>query len=147
MIAILIPLAVGGVGAFFTMKGLPFYMTQKKPWFAPPELLFPIVWSILYILMGVGSALVCLSQSPKKAPALRLYGTQLAVNLLWSVIFFALHWYLLAFFWLLLLIALILNMIQAFREVNKTAANLQIPYLLWCLFAAILNFSVYFLNR
>ncbi len=147
MIAILIPLAVGGVGAFFTMKGLPFYRTQKKPWFAPPELLFPIVWSILYALMGIGSTMVCLSRSPKKAPALRLYGAQLAVNLLWSVIFFGLHWYLLAFLWLLLLIVLILRMIQAFREVNKTAANLQIPYLLWCLFAAILNFSVYFLNR
>ena len=147
VIAILIPLAVGSIGAFLTMKGLPFYKTQKKPWFAPPELLFPIVWTILYVLMGIGSAMVWLSPSPKKSPALKLYGTQLAVNLLWSVIFFGLHWYLLAFFWLLLLIVLILKMLQAFRKVSKTAANLQIPYLLWCFFAAILNFSVYFLNR
>ena len=91
--------------------------------------------------------MVRLSPSPKKSPALKLYGTQLAVNLLWSVIFFGLHWYLLAFFWLLLLIVLILKMIRAFRKVSKTAANLQIPYLLWCFFAAILNFSVWFLNR
>lgn len=146
-ISILIPLAIGGIGAFFTMKGLPFYKTQKKPWFAPPEVLFPIVWTILYILMGIGAALVWLSDSPKKKPALTIYGTQLAVNLLWSVIFFGLHWYLLAFFWLLLLIVLILKMIQAFRKVSRTAGNLQIPYLIWCCFAAVLNFSVWFLNR
>lgn len=145
--SIALALSVGGLSAIFTMKGMPYYDMQQKPFFAPPKALFPIVWTILYILMGIGAAMVWQSRSPKKQKALLLYGIQLFVNFFWSVFFFGLHWYFFAFLWLLLLIVLIIKMIQAFAEVNKTAAKLQIPYLLWCCFAAVLNFAVWFLNR
>lgn len=147
IISVSIPLAVGGIASLFTIKGLPYYQLQRKPWFAPPELLFPIVWSILYFLMGIGAALVWKSKDTQKRSALRIYAAQLAVNFFWSVLFFGLHQYFLAFLWLLLLIALIASMIRAFAPINRTAARLQLPYLLWCCFAAILNFSVWLLNR
>ena len=147
LISILIPLAVGGIAAIFTVKGMPFYKTQRKPWFTPPDILFPIVWTILYILMGIGSAIIWKSDSPKKHQTLKIYAIQLIVNFFWSVIFFGLHWYLIAFLWLLFLIALVIKLIKSFRQISSIAANLQIPYLLWCFFAAILNFSVWFLNR
>ncbi|MCI5679688.1 MAG: tryptophan-rich sensory protein [Bacteroidales bacterium] len=147
LISILIPLAVGGIAAIFTVKGMPFYKTQRKPWFTPPDILFPIVWTILYILMGIVSAIIWKSDSPKKRPALKIYAIQLIVNFFWSVIFFGLHWYFIAFMWLIFLIILVIKMIKSFRSISSVAANLQIPYLLWCFFAAILNFSVWFLNR
>lgn len=147
LISILIPLAVCGIAAIFTVKGMPFYKTQKKPWFTPPDILFPIVWTILYVLMGIGSAIIWKSDSPKKRPALKNYAVQLIVNFFWSVIFFGLHWYLIAFLWLLLLIVLVIKMIKSFYPISSIASNLQIPYLLWCCFASILNFSVWFLNR
>ena len=147
LISILIPLAVCGIAAIFTVKGMPFYKTQKKPWFTPPDILFPIVWTILYVLMGIGSAIIWKSDSPKKRPALKNYAFQLIVNFFWSVIFFGLHWYLIAFLWLLFLIVLVIKMIKSFYPISSIASNLQIPYLLWCCFASILNFSVWFLNR
>ncbi len=146
-VSILIPLAIGGIAAIFTAKGMPFYESQRKPWFTPPKFLFPIVWTILYLLMGIGAALIWQSDSPSKRTALKRYAVQLVANFLWSVIFFGLHWYLIAFLWLLFLIFLIIGMIQAFRSIRPVAAYLQIPYLLWCCFAAILNFSIWFLNR
>ena len=147
LFSITIPLAVGGVSAFFTMKGMPYYDTQIKPWFSPPDAVFPIVWTILYILMGISAARIWQSADPKKKQALKTYVLQLAVNFFWSVIFFGLHQYFLAFLWLLLLIILIAKMILQFAQIDKTAAKLQIPYLLWCCFAAILNFEVWWLNR
>lgn len=146
-VSILIPLVIGGISAIFTIKGIPFYEMQKKPRFTPPKILFPIVWTILYVLMGIGSALIYQSNSPKKKTALEIYALQLIVNFFWSVLFFGLHWYLAAFLWLLLLIALVVRMIQSFRSINFTAACLQIPYLVWCCFASILNFSIWILNR
>ena len=147
LISITIPLAVGGISAFFTMKGMPYYDMQKKPFFAPPNALFPIVWSILYILMGISAAKVWKSDDPDRTQALKVYALQLAVNFFWSVLFFGLHQYFLAFLWLLLLIFCVGKMIYAFAQTDKTAARLQIPYFLWCCFAAILNFSVWQLNR
>lgn len=147
IISIGIPLAIGGISSIFTIKGMPFYKQQIKPWFTPPEILFPIVWSILYILMGISAARIWKSNSPKKKNALQIYAVQLMVNFFWSVLFFGLHQYFLAFLWLLLLIVLIVKMIRAFSAIDRTAARLQIPYLIWCCFAAILNFSIWFLNR
>lgn len=147
LISILIPLAVGGIAAIFTTKGMPFYEMQRKPWFTPPKALFPIVWTILYILMGISSAMIWKSNAPGKKAALKIYAAQLIVNFFWSVLFFGLHWYFIAFLWLLLLIALVLLMIKAFYAIRPAAAYLQIPYLLWCCFAAVLNFSIWFLNR
>ena len=145
--SIALPLAVGGLSAVFTMKGMPYYEMQEKPFFTPPDIVFPIVWTILYIFMGISAARVKQSNDPKKAKALKTYYLQLAVNFLWSVIFFGLHQYFLAFIWLLLLIILVTKMIREFAQIDLTAEKLQIPYLLWCCFAAALNFGVWWLNR
>ena len=145
--SIVLPWAVGAVSAFITMKGMPYYEMQKKPSFTPPNIVFPIVWTIIYTLMGISAAKVNMSSDPKKKEALKTYYLQLAVNFLWSVLFFGLHNYFLAFLCLLLLIILIINMIKEFAQIELNAAKLQIPYLIWCCFAAILNFSVWWLNR
>ena len=145
--SIAVPLAVGGVSAFFTMKGMPYYDMQKKPFFAPPNIVFPFVWTVLYILMGISAAKIWKSDDQKRNQALKTYALQLLVNFLWSVIFFGLHQYFLAFLWLLLLIFLVLKMIREFSQIDPKAAKLQVPYLLWCCFAAILNFGVWWLNR
>ncbi|MBO5330333.1 MAG: tryptophan-rich sensory protein [Anaerotignum sp.] len=145
--SIILPLAVGGLSAVFTMKGMPYYDMQEKPFFTPPDIVFPIVWTILYILMGISAACVKQSNDPRKKQALKTYYLQLAVNFFWSIIFFGLHQYFLAFLWLLLLILLVAKMIKDFAQIDLTAAKLQIPYLLWCIFAAALNFGVWWLNR
>lgn len=145
--SIAVPLAVGGLSAVFTMKGMPYYEMQEKPFFTPPNIVFPIVWTILYFFMGISAARIKQSNNPKKAKALKTYYLQLAVNFFWSVLFFGLHQYFLAFLWLLLLIILVAKMIKEFVQIDLTAAKLQIPYLLWCCFAAALNFGVWWLNR
>ena len=145
--SIALPLAVGAVSAFFTMKGMPYYQMQEKPFFTPPNVVFPIVWTILYTLMGISAARIKQSNGPDKSKALKTYLLQLGVNFFWSVFFFGLHRYFLAFLWLLLLIFLVIRMIKDFTDVDLKAAKLQIPYLIWCCFAAVLNFSVWWLNR
>lgn len=146
-VSIAIPLAVGGISAVFTMKGMPYFQMLEKPWFQPPEAVFPIVWTILYTLMGISAARIWKSNDPNKKQALRTYAAQLIVNFFWTVIFFGFQNYFLGFLWLLLLIGLVAKMIKEFAQIDKLAAKLQIPYLLWCLFAAVLNFSIWWLNR
>ena len=138
--AILIPLAVGGLSALLSRNGMAAYQTLEKPPLSPPGVVFPIVWSILYILMGISSAMIWCSESQEKPQALKLYAAQLAENFFWSIIFFA-------FCWLLLLLVLTAKMVKSFYQIDKKAAYLQIPYLLWLLFAAYLNFGVWMLNR
>lgn len=142
-------LAVGGLAAWITRENMQLYGELAKPPLAPPAVLFPIVWTILYILMGVGYAMVTadkerLPDSVKSAQ--RVYWVQLAVNFLWSIIFFNLREFLFSFIWLVLLWTLILLMLARFAAVCKTAAYLQLPYLLWVTFAGYLSFMVYWLN-
>jgi tryptophan-rich sensory protein len=145
--SIALPLAVGTISAFITMKGMPYYQMQEKPFFTPPNIVFPIVWTALYTLMGISAARIRQSNDPDKTMALKTYLLQLGVNFFWSVFFFGLHRYFLAFLWLLLLIFLVIRMIKEFADVDIKAAKLQIPYLIWCCFAAVLNFNVWWLNR
>lgn len=147
LISILFPLAVGFVSALFTNGMRSTYMQLVKPALSPPAVVFPIVWTILYVLMGISAYLIINSESSKKAEAMRLYFVQLGFNFFWSIFFFQFGWYLFSFVWLVALIILIVKMILSFKEINPLAAYLQIPYLLWCLFAAYLNFMVYYLNR
>lgn len=143
--SILIPVAVGIIVGLITSSSIQ-YNTLVKPVLAPPGILFPIVWTILYILMGVSYGI--LKSNDLANPQIRLiYYLQLFVNAMWSIFFFNLEWRLFAFIWLLLLIALVIVMIIMFYKQNKLAGLLQIPYLLWCLFAAYLNLSIYILNR
>ena len=114
---------------------------------SPPPILFPIVWTILYALMGIGAARV--SQTPESLPrsrALNLFIAQLIVNFFWSLIFFNANAYGFALVWLLLLWTLVALMIFSFRKVDPLAAWLQIPYLIWLTFAAYLNYQVWMLN-
>ena len=145
--SIALPLTVGAISAVITMKGMPYYQMQEKPFFTPPNIVFPIVWTILYTLMGISAARIKQSNDPNKSKALKTHLLQLGVNFFWSVFFFGLHRYFLAFLWLLLLIFLVIRMIKDFADVDLKAAKLQIPYLIWCCVAAVLNFSVWWLNR
>ena len=150
VISIAIALGVGALSSLLTKGNMNLYDYIVKPPLSPPMIVFPIVWSILFILMGISSAMVFVNRENNKEAARSALLTdafQLAVNFFWSIIFFNMKAYLFAFIWILLLLALILIMIIQFRKVSKTAAYLQIPYLLWVIFAAYLTFMVYFLNR
>ena len=149
VIGILIPVGVGLLSALLTRGSMDIYSTFNKPSLAPPAILFPIVWTVLYVLMGIGSVIIYNSAANEKDKnrALTIYAVQLAVNFLWSILFFNLNTFLFSFIWLLLLWVLIILMIVSFYKINKTAALLQIPYLLWVTFAGYLNLSIYLLNR
>lgn len=147
ILAILIPLAVGMISALFTTPGMAAYSQLIKPPLTPPSAVFPVVWTILYVLMGISSYLIYRSGSEDSKSALGWYAVQLLLNFLWSILFFGMSQYLPAFFLLLLLISVLIRMISSFYQISPLAAYLQIPYLLWCLFAAYLNLSIYLLNR
>ena len=147
-ISIAIALVVGGLSALFTNMGMDNYRLVEKPALTPPEIVFPIVWTILFILMGISAARVWIaSENKQRNGGLLLYAIQLAVNFFWSIFFFNLQAYGFSFFWLLLLWVLVLLMIISFSKNDKIAAYLQIPYLLWLTFAGYLNFMVWMLNR
>ena len=148
LLAILLAEAVGGLSGFLTRDGMDTFSTViAQPPLSPPPLLFPIVWSVLYALMGFGSARVWLSApTSARSRALNLYAVQLVFSFFWSLIFFNAQAFGFAFFWLLILWLLVLLMILAFNEVDPLSAKLQIPYLIWLTFAAYLNFGVWYLN-
>ena len=146
IVCILIPLAVGGLSAFLSRTGMQTFASLDKPPLSPPGWLFPVAWTILYVLMGIASYLVLVSEHPD-SNALTAYAIQLIFNFFWSLIFFNLGQYLLAFVWLVVLWILILATILLFRKSSKTAAHLMIPYLLWVTFAGYLNLGIYLLNR
>ena len=147
VVSILIPLAVGALAALLTRGSMEDYGALRQPPLSPPGTLFPIVWTILYVLMGISSAIVQLSGAPTMGDALRTYWLQLAVNFVWPILFFVLGAHFLALLWLLLLLFLVIRMILLFRQISPVAAYLQIPYLLWLLFATYLNAGVWLLNR
>ena len=124
-----------------------FQNTVRQPPLSPPAIVFPIVWGILYALMGIGAARVRVQEeSRERNRAMNIFIAQLIVNFFWSLIFFNARAYGFALLWLILLWVLIIWMILAFRKVNPWAAYLQIPYLLWVTFAAYLNWGVWRLN-
>ena len=141
--------AVGALAAWLTMDGMEHYKAlADKPPLSPPSIVFPIVWSVLYALMGIGMARVTLSaRSEERTDAMQVYFLQLGVNFVWSVFFFRLQAYGGALIVLAVLLALIVWMILRFRRVEKPAALLQIPYVVWVAFAAYLNAGVWLLNR
>ncbi len=144
---ILIPLAGGALFALLSRKGTEAFKLIPKPPLTPPSTVFPIAWSILYVLLGISSYRISQSSSPKRYRALFLYGLDLFFNYAWTIIFFVLESYLFAFIWLIALFVISVAMYIKFAQIDKTAAYLQIPYLLWLVFAAYLNFGVYLLNR
>lgn len=143
--SILIPLIVGGVIGLIISGSIDYDSLQKPP-LAPPSILFPIMWTILYILMGISYGILKDKTLVNKEINL-IYYIQLFVNALWPIAFFVLKWRLFAFFWIILLATLIIIMIIKFYKKNKLSGLLQIPYLLWTLFATYLNLSIYLLNK
>lgn len=145
---ILLAEAVGGLSGFLTREGTQIYnQTVTQPPLSPPALVFPIVWGILYALMGIGAARIYLSpESPVQKKGINLFITQLVVNFFWSLIFFNAQAFGFAVIWLLILIALVVWMILTYRKVDPLAAWLQVPYLLWLCFALYLNIGVWYLN-
>ena len=147
-LSIAVSLIVGGLSALFTNMGMDEYRMAEKPPLTPPEIVFPIVWTILFIFMGISAGRVWIASRDRgRNGGLLVYVIQLMVNFLWSIFFFNLQAYGFSFFWLLFLWALILVMIISFSKTDKIAAYLQIPYLLWVTFAAYLNFMVWVLNK
>lgn len=144
-ISILATLAVGGLSALLTSGSMDIYQSIVRPPLSPPSVLFPIVWTVLYILMGISAAAVW--SSTAAGNAIGVYIVQLIVNFLWSIIFFNFRAYLAAFVWLILLWLLIAAMINKFRKIKPWTGFLQIPYLLWVTFAGYLNFMIFVLNR
>ncbi len=141
--------AVGAAASLLTREGSAIYSeTVVKPLLSPPPPVFPIAWGILYALMGIGAAMIWLAPaSADRSKSIALYLVQLLFNFVWSFIFFNFRAFNAAFFWLVILFVLVLLMTLSFRKVNRTAALLQIPYLLWLLFAGYLNLGVWLLNR
>lgn len=141
--------AVGGLSGWLTRNGTRVYKAEVvKPPLSPPSVVFPIVWTLLFALMGIGAARIYLaSASAARTRSLRLFFLQLVFNFFWSILFFNLQRYGLALIWLVILWTLILCMTLSFRSSDKTAMWLQVPYLLWVAFAAYLNLGVWLLNR
>lgn len=150
VISILISLSVGIISALLTRGNMNIYEEVRTPPLSPPSFLFPVVWTALYILMGISAAMIYTDKTaPKrqKYSALYTYAASLFVNFFWSIIFFNMRAFLFAFIWLLLLLYLIISTILQYRRINPVAAYLQIPYALWVTFAGYLNFGIWFLNR
>lgn len=148
-ICIAIPVIVGMVSALLTRNSMELFQSIDKPPLAPPGWLFPVVWTILYVLMGISSYLILQSGEEKEEirKALTIYGYQLVVNFLWPTFFFNFGWYFFSFLWLVLLWVLVLVMILRFKDINKLAAYMNIPYLVWLTFAGYLNLGIWILNR
>ena len=146
-ISIAIGLAVGGLSAAVNAGKMDTSVIMAQPPLSPPAWLFPIVWSILFILMGISAARVWLSSCSGRSDALFIYSVQLVVNFLWTVFYFSFNALLLSFFWLIFLILLVVLMAVRFERCVPGAGKMQIPYLLWLTFAAYLNFATWLLNR
>ena len=147
-IFLLITGAVGGLSALLTNMGMDSYKAAEKPPLTPPDIVFPIVWSVLFTLMAISAARVWLTDNSRlRTHAMIVYFIQLFFNFFWSVLFFNFQAYALAFIWIIGLWILILMMIVRFYRADRIAGLLQIPYLLWVTFAAYLNLMVYLLNK
>lgn len=148
IICIAIPLAVGAIASLLTGGGMEVFESVNKPPLSPPAWLFPVVWTILYALMGISSYLILTSGADRGEVqnALSIYAYQLTVNFLWPTFFFNFRWFFFSFLWLILLVVLVVAMIREFYKISRPAAYLNIPYLIWLIFAGYLNLAIWWLN-
>lgn len=150
VVSIIICQLAGVVGSVFTITAIPgWYASLIKPSFSPPNWLFGPVWLTLYILMGLALALVWAKGigDKKVKQAVILFGVQLLLNVLWSILFFGLHLTFLAFLEIVMMLGFIVLTTRRFYRIERRAAYLMLPYLAWVSFASVLNFSIWFLNR
>lgn len=143
--SILIPVIIGGIVGILISNYID-YDSLIKPFLAPPSIVFPIMWTILYILMGISYGILK-SKNLLNSEIKWIYYLQLFVNAMWPIIFFIWKWRFFAFLWIILLDVLVIILIIKFYQKNKISGLLQIPYLLWTLFASYLNLSIYLLNK
>ncbi len=149
IVCLAIPLTVGGLAAALSASGMRAFAVLEKPPLTPPAWVFPVVWTALYLMMGLASYLVSEAGGPRDAisAALTVYACQLALNFFWPLLFFRFALYLFAFFWLIALWLAVLATFAFFHKLDKTAGKLLLPYLLWVTFAGYLNLGVYLLNK
>ena len=148
LICIAIPLAVGGLSALFTSGNMDLYNEINQPSLAPPGWVFPVVWTILYVLMGIALYIVVITKTrDDKRRAIISFGVQLFFNFFWSILFFNARAFLFAFVWLIFLWLAIIANIYFFYKINKNAGKLLIPYLVWVTFAGYLNLAIFLINR
>ena len=148
LICIAIPLAVGGLSALITSGNMDLYTEIEQPALAPPGWLFPVVWTVLYVLMGIALYLVVITRTREdKRNTVVSFGVQLFFNFFWSIIFFNARAFLFAFVWLIFLWLAIIANIYFFYKINKNAGKLLIPYLIWVTFAGYLNLAIFLLNK
>lgn len=146
VVSVLIALGIGGLSSYLTKNSMPIYSAINRPAFSPPPELFPIVWTVLFVLMGVAAAVVWCSNGRRIDSALIFYGFQLVFNFCWTLIFFNFRAYFAAFIWLLILLVLIgITMVKFFR-INKLAGWLLVPYFAWVSYAGYLNYMIWMLN-
>lgn len=148
IIALVIPLLVGGLSATISAKGMANYGTMDKPPLSPPAWLFSVAWTLLYVMMGLASYFIYDSEaySFDKSTAMKLYVIQLAMNFLWAIVFFNWGLYFIAFIWLLVLWCVSILCAAYFFKINRTAGWLFVPYIAWLTFAAYLNLGTVILN-
>lgn len=148
IIALLFPLLVGMISAALTSKSMAIYGNMTKPPLAPPAWVFPVAWTILYLMMGLSSYYLFLAPIDKewRTKVLTMYVIQLVMNFLWSIIFFSLGLYLFAFIWLLVMWCIVIILTFNAFFIDKTAARLLVPYILWLTFAAYLNLGAYIIK-
>ena len=143
-----VPLITGAVSGFLTRSAMQQYGQLNQPPLSPPSAVFPVVWTTLFLLMGISAYLVTMKRSDRlksfDLPA--VYWIQLIVNFIWPLIFFNLSIYGIALAWLILLIILVIYMIFQFHDITPAAGWLQVPYLLWLIFAGYLNAGIWLLN-
>jgi tryptophan-rich sensory protein len=147
VIFLLIVFAVSALCSVVTAYGMPHYDELQKPALTPHRNVFAVVWNIIYVLMGIGAALVWKSSSPDRQHAMLLFGLQLAINLLWTIFFFGMKAPFFALCWLIALWIIVLNMIWSYYPISRAAALMQLPYLFWLTFAGYLNLGIWVLNR
>lgn len=154
IVAIVIPLAVGMLSSFITKDAMMSFNAMKKPPLAPPGILFPIAWTILYILMGISNYIIYVydvkndtSSLNLKNKCLLLYAIQLIFNFFWLIIFFKFKLYIFAFAWLIILWILVFKLMRESKKISKVASYLLIPYLAWMTFAGYLNIGIAVLNK
>lgn len=140
-------LLVGAAAGGLTKDSMAQYMTLRQPALAPPGEVFPIVWSILYVLMGLAVGIIAAENKAGKQKAMGLYYLQLACNFLWPILFFRLQWRLVALVWLVLLLGLFILTMGYFGRIDRRAAWLLVPYGAWSVFALYLNGAMWWLNR
>ena len=149
LISAAVALSIGTLSGLLSIVGMNVYMESvTKPALTPPEWIFPVVWTLLYILMGIGSARIWMhDDSIQRSRGLNLYVVQLILNFFWSLIFFNAQAFGVAVIWLLLLLTAVVLMTIQFYKVDRKAAYLQIPYIIWLVFATYLSIGAWYLNK